>query len=192
MATAQADTYLIEPSPLVQGLQEKIAAYYSFDINTNDQGPLGNDATPVGSVGYQLGYRGNAVRLPGEISSQIDLPDTLDISQTSFSIAAWVWMDATTGTGLASLVGPLYFDTGSNEIVYRLAASGGQPQVDVRVASQISTVDPCGCHRRQAKWFGGYLPGRYPFGDPVRAKPRGVYRYPLGKQYRCFFCRGIG
>jgi hypothetical protein len=138
---APADTYAKQPSSLITNLGNGLAAYYSFNINTNDNSTAGNNAAPSGNLGYQVGYLGNAIGFAAGSNAQVTFPSTLEVAQSSFSISTWVWADGggTPATGLASIVGPLYLDVATNQLVYRVVASGANPQVDVRSAAAIDT-----------------------------------------------------
>lgn len=77
---------LIQGIPVTaQAADDNILIYYNFDGNVKDSSGNENDGSTGGTVAYEAGYSGEAVRLNG--SGWVRLPQNMILNNTSFTIS---------------------------------------------------------------------------------------------------------
>ncbi len=77
---------LISMFPIpVRAADDTILIYYNFDGNVLDASGNGNDGSTGGTVTYDMGYSGQAIRLNG--NGWVNLPQNMILNNTSFTVS---------------------------------------------------------------------------------------------------------
>ena len=141
VSTTGVSLYEKHSSAVLRHALKKMYAYYSFDMNANDNSNSGHNGTQNFATLYQDGYRGNAIRFPAGTDAQVTFPSYSNSSEGKFSISLWVkpaaGMKVGMTNGKASILGPLYFDINSNKIKYDVLADGATTSLTSATAINI-------------------------------------------------------